>query len=95
MGALVDRDLERRGVRREGVTEADLLVHDPSGYSAQGYLLSRMAYPGFPVPLGVFRNIERPTYEVGLLAQNDAARASRGAGDLRTLFFGGDVWYVE
>jgi 2-oxoglutarate ferredoxin oxidoreductase subunit beta len=87
-------DIEVVTVGEDGVTEDDLLVHDASGHSAQAYLLSRMAYPEFPVPLGVFRNIERPTYEESLLAQNAAARESQGPGNLRDLFFGGDTWEV-
>jgi 2-oxoglutarate/2-oxoacid ferredoxin oxidoreductase subunit beta len=101
-GADRDKGIRARGLDVEvvtlgenGVTEADLLVHDPKGYSAQGYLLSRMAFPTFPVPLGVFRHIERPTYETSLVAQNEAARARQGAGSLHDLFFGGDTWEVE
>jgi 2-oxoglutarate ferredoxin oxidoreductase subunit beta len=87
-------DIEVVTMGEDGVTEADLLVHDAAGRSAQSYLLSRITFPDFPVPLGVFRNIERPTYEESLLAQNVAARARQGPGNLQDLFFGGDTWEV-
>ena len=87
-----DLDIEVVTLGENGVTEDDLLVHDPSGYSAQAFLLSRMAFPQFPVPIGVFRNIDRPTYNEGLIAQNEAARERQGPGDLETLFASGDTW---
>jgi 2-oxoglutarate ferredoxin oxidoreductase subunit beta len=87
-------DIEVVTIGRDGVTEDDLLVHDPAGYSAQAFLLSRMSFPGFPVPLGVFRNIDRPTFADGLVAQNDAARAKLGPGNLEELFRTGDTWVV-
>jgi 2-oxoglutarate/2-oxoacid ferredoxin oxidoreductase subunit beta len=78
-----------------GVSESDVLVHD-EGYEspALAYLLSRLEYPEHPLPFGVFRRIERPTYEEQLTAQGAAARESRGAGDLATLYHSGDTWIV-
>jgi 2-oxoglutarate/2-oxoacid ferredoxin oxidoreductase subunit beta len=100
-GAARDKGIRARGLDievvqlgQDGVTQQDLLVHDPGGYSAQGYLLSRMSWPAFPVPLGVFRHIERPTYDEQLLAQNAAAREGLGSGNLRDLFHAGDTWTV-
>lgn len=88
-------DIEVVTIGEDGATEDDILVHDVGCRSAQAYLLSRMDYPEYPVPLGVFRNIERPTYEESLLAQNAAAREAMGPGNLRELFFSGDTWEVE
>jgi len=87
-------DVEVVTIGQDGVTEDDILVHDPSAASALGYLLSRMTYPEFPVPVGVLRQVKRPTYEEGLVAQNEAARQRQGAGDLRKLFHSGDTWEV-
>jgi len=88
-------DLEVVTLGEDGIHEADLLTHDPSGYAAQAFLLSRITYPEFPVPLGVFRNVKRPSYGSSLIAQNEMARQEHGAGDLRTLFRLGDTWEVE
>ena len=44
--------------RQDGVTEADLLVHD--AHAEDPYLaliLSRMFWPEFPVPVGVLRDV--------------------------------------
>jgi 2-oxoglutarate ferredoxin oxidoreductase subunit beta len=80
----------------DGVTEADLLVHDETAEDpAYAYILSRMWAPRFPVPLGVFRRIERPTHDQLLQGQIDAAITAKGEGDLRKLLFGGETWQAS
>jgi 2-oxoglutarate ferredoxin oxidoreductase subunit beta len=81
---------------KDGVTEADLLVHDETAEDpTYAYILSRMWAPRFPVPLGVFRRIERPTHDQLLQGQIDAAVAAKGEGDLRKLLFGGETWQAS
>ena len=49
-------------------------MHDekaPDSYLA--YMLARMEYPGYPVPIGVFRDVTKATYEDMLTAQIRAA----------------------
>ncbi len=78
---------------KDGVTEADLLVHDETIEDpAYAYVLSRMWAPRYPVPLGVFRRVQRPTHDQLLQGQIDDAIAAKGEGDLRTLLFGGETW---
>ncbi len=77
-----------------GITESDLLVHDETN-RAMGYFLSRLTPPEFPTPIGVFRAIERPTYEEGMAAQIQAARKRQGEGDLDALLNRGDTWVVS
>jgi 2-oxoglutarate ferredoxin oxidoreductase subunit beta len=73
----------------------EILVHDVHAEDPHlAYMLSRMNYPEFPVPLGVFRQIERPTYESGIMAQIEEARRVRGAGKLRDLYTAADTWTV-
>jgi 2-oxoglutarate ferredoxin oxidoreductase subunit beta len=97
-----DRGIRLRGLQPEvvqlgeGVSEADLLVHDeaaPDPYLA--FMLSRMWWPDFPVPVGVFRDVSRPTHDELLTAQIDKAIAQRGEGDLAALLRSGDAWTVE
>ncbi|MGQ4807147.1 2-oxoglutarate oxidoreductase subunit KorB [Candidatus Entotheonellaceae bacterium PAL068K] len=83
-------------VGEHGVTVADILVHNeskPDTYLA--HLLSRLDYPDFPVPLGVLRAVERPTYNDILEEQQETAIARYGVGDLDELFNRGDTWVVE
>ena len=82
-------------VGKGGVNEDALLVHDEKRDDPTlALLLARLGQPDFPVPLGVFRAIERPTYEGSLAAQIDAARAKHGASDLEALLGSGDTWTV-
>lgn len=79
-----------------GVTEADLVVHneknpDPS----YAFLLSRMEFPARPVPVGVFRAVEKPTYEEMLTGQVKRAKEAKGEGDLKKLLFSGETWEVS
>ena len=79
-----------------GVTEPDLLCHDEEAVEPSlAYLLSRLRYEdGFPEPIGVFRAIDAPCYDVELNAQLDAARERHGGGDLNQLFNTGETWTV-
>src|SRR2546427_5627684 len=97
-----DKGIRLRGLHPEvvtlgdGVTEADLLVHDahaPEPYLA--LMLSRMWWPEFPVPVGVLRDVARPTHDELLTGQIDAAVAASGEGDLARALKSGETWTVE
>jgi len=76
-----------------GIGESDLLVHDERN-AALAFLLSSMEPPHFPTPIGVFRAVERPTYERTLANQLVAARQRQGKGNLEDLLNRGDTWTV-
>ena len=79
-----------------GITERDLLVHDErSPEPSLAYLLSRMRHPEFPEPIGIFRAVDRPIYDAELTAQVEAARRTKGRGDLEKLFRSGETWTVS
>jgi len=79
----------------KGVTEDDLLFHDENAPEPSlAYLLSRMRHPEFPEPIGVFRAVDRPRYEVMLNDQIEEARLKQGPGDLQALFSAGETWEV-
>jgi 2-oxoglutarate ferredoxin oxidoreductase subunit beta len=74
----------------------DLLVHDEDGSIGLSYLLTRLDYPEFPVPMGVFRQVEMPTYEDQLHGQIAAAKEKVDTLDLQTLFRrGAETWVIE
>jgi 2-oxoglutarate ferredoxin oxidoreductase subunit beta len=58
-------------------------------------MLTRMRYPEFPEPVGVFRCVQRPCFEQRLEDQIEQAVREQGEGDLEELFLSGDVWTVE
>ncbi len=75
--------------------ESEVIVHDekdPSG--ALAFYLSRLTHPEFPVPVGVFRSVERPIYYEGVRAQIEAAQ-NQSAPNLEKLFNSGSTWTVE
>ncbi len=79
-----------------GIAKDDLLVHDEKADEPSlAYLLSRMVHPEFPECIGVFRAVERPTYEHVLNHQMEETIASRGAGKLEDLFASDETWIVE
>jgi len=78
------------------VSESDLIVHNekaPDSYLA--YMLARMEYPVYPVPIGVFRDVDKPTYEALLAEQVESAVEKMGPGDLEKLINGGDTWVIS
>jgi 2-oxoglutarate ferredoxin oxidoreductase subunit beta len=80
----------------KGISEDDLLFHDErSPEPSLAYLLSRMRYPDFPEPIGVFRAVERPMYDELLNHQIAQAKAKSGEGDLQKLFESGETWDVK
>jgi 2-oxoglutarate ferredoxin oxidoreductase subunit beta len=74
----------------------EILVHDerdPGG--ALAFLLAQLDAPGFPVPLGVFRCVERPVYGEMLEGQIRDAVQARGRGDFFAHLHAGDTWEVS
>jgi 2-oxoglutarate/2-oxoacid ferredoxin oxidoreductase subunit beta len=94
----VMRDMKPKAaiVGENGVREEDLLVHDAHGESvAQAYMLASLAPPDFPAALGIFRQVEKPTYDELLMEQIDDAVDKKGHGDLSKLLNAGTTWLVD
>lgn len=82
-------------VGENGITVDDLLVHDENSTDpALAYILGRLEAPEFPVPIGVFRSVQRPTYETLLQDQISRAVTTKGAGDLKKLLNSGETWVI-
>ncbi|NOT02237.1 MAG: 2-oxoacid:ferredoxin oxidoreductase subunit beta [Phycisphaerales bacterium] len=78
-----------------GIKEDDLLFHDERAPEPTlAYMLSRMYHPQFPEPIGVFRAVERPTYEEMVDDSVRSAIQTRGEGRLEDLFRSDDTWTV-
>ena len=86
-------------IGENGVSVADLWVHDETDQDAtRTQILSRMWWPDFPVPVGVFRRVPRPTHDQLLVEQVEsakAARAAKGPVDLQKLLAAGETWTVS
>ncbi|MGA2498733.1 MAG: 2-oxoacid:ferredoxin oxidoreductase subunit beta [Tepidisphaeraceae bacterium] len=73
----------------------ELLIHDEAAPDpAAAFLLSRLAYPEFPEPMGVFRAVRRETYDETVYAQKEKSEAARGKGDIQALLKGNETWTV-
>jgi len=78
-------------------TVEDLWVHDETDESPiRAFMLSHMTDdPSMPTPIGVFRQIFKPTYDEGVQAQIDHIIEKDGEGDLEDLLFSGNTWVVD
>jgi 2-oxoglutarate ferredoxin oxidoreductase subunit beta len=80
----------------KGISVDDLLFHDEKAPEPSlAYLLSRMRYPEFPEPIGVFRAVDHPRYDEELNKQIVTARQSRGEGDIEELLHSGETWEIK
>jgi 2-oxoglutarate ferredoxin oxidoreductase subunit beta len=79
------------------VGEEGLLVHDAHDQNpSQAFALAHLAErPSGPTPVGVFRDVERPTYAEATAQELAAAREGLGADELDSLLRSGDTWTVE
>jgi len=77
------------------VPESELIVHDAARTDpSYAFALSRLDSFDFAhTPIGVFRAVERPSYDDLMAAQLDQAR-STGEGSLAKLLAGNDTWEV-
>jgi 2-oxoglutarate/2-oxoacid ferredoxin oxidoreductase subunit beta len=79
-----------------GINIDDLLIHDERAEEPSlAYLLSRMVYPRFPECIGVFRAVERPTYDELIHKQISDSQKTKGKGKLEELFHSDDIWVVQ
>lgn len=82
-----------------GITENDLLVHDINlPDPSVAFMLARMEHRDgseFPQPVGIFRAVERTTYEDLMTGQIEASIAKKGIGSLEKLMNSGDTWVVD
>jgi 2-oxoglutarate ferredoxin oxidoreductase subunit beta len=72
------------------------LIHDERAEDpAQAFALTRITWETHgKVPLGVFRDVQRPVYDELMAEQLAAAVEKRGVGDLGELLNAGDTWEI-
>ncbi len=75
----------------------DLWIHDEFDVSpARAIILATMEdTPGLPTPIGIFRQIIKPTYDQGIENQIEELIAKKGKGDLKKTLFSGNTWEVK
>ena len=77
----------------ENTDLSEIIVHDQkSEDTIMAHLLTGMNHPNFPVPMGVFRQVEYSRFEESVDEQIQNQIEKKGKGDLRKLIRGTQVW---
>ncbi len=91
--------LEPEVVHVSDVHGSEILVHDEGSSKSTGtalpFLLAQLETPDFPVPLGVFRSVQKPLYGELLDEQIAVAKDKLGKGDFFQHIRSGDIWTVS
>lgn len=83
-------------IGENGITEADLLVHDAHCQDlAIHTMLVDMKYPEFPVALGVIRDVKDDTYDDKLIEQLEEVSAKATIHSVDALLRSGATWEVK
>ncbi len=83
-------------IGEDGVTEDDVLVHDPHQDNiGLQMMLAEMSYPDFPVALGVIRDVVAATYEDGVAGQLKEVASKSQVHCMDDLLGSGAVWEVK
>ncbi len=98
-----DKGIRLKGTRLEvvtigedGITEEDLLVHDSYQKDPGIHLmLAKMAYPNYPVALGVIRSAMYPTYDDLVEEQIAYAKANSNIKCVDDLLNSGETWEIK
>jgi len=77
------------------VDPKDIAIHKPDGSLTQAQILAQMNIPEFPVPMGIFRQVEKPTYDDAIHNQVESVTQKKGDGDLNDLLRGNAHWDVD
>ncbi|HTS87116.1 MAG TPA: 2-oxoacid:ferredoxin oxidoreductase subunit beta [Gemmatimonadales bacterium] len=101
-GKVRDRGIRFRGgepevvqLGEDGYAESDCAVHDARAHGGgAAFLIAQLAPPDFPVPLGVFRSVEAPTYDELSEGLSRKARDRSGPGSLEELLAAGTTWTI-
>ena len=96
-----------KGIKLEGFTPVvvelgdgkasvnDLLIHNEKDLTL-AFILSNMIHnEKLPRAMGIFVELERPTYEDLLEEQIKKAQAKKGEGDLQALLDGDETWVIQ
>ncbi len=92
-----DKGLRVDGFHMLQCAPEDASVWDPStDYSAPAFMMSTLDHdPGMPNPIGIFRAIEDPVFEVGVNGQVADAIEKKGKGKLQDLIYSGETWEIK
>jgi 2-oxoglutarate/2-oxoacid ferredoxin oxidoreductase subunit beta len=75
----------------------DVIVHDEKDHGmARAFILSHLTDdPNLPTPIGIFRQIIKPTYDEAMVEQIEQVTKKKGKGNLEKLLFETNTWEVS
>jgi 2-oxoglutarate ferredoxin oxidoreductase subunit beta len=71
-----------------------IIIHDPQSTGFKSHVLARLIRPHFPTPLGIFKCIEKATYEILKNEQDKNIKNNAKNTDLKALLRGNNSWQV-
>lgn len=72
-----------------------LYVHNAQNDISMAIKLNALSYPDFPVPMGIFRSVERAVYEEEIAEQTKLARSKQSDVSLEGLLRSGKTWTIK
>ncbi len=98
-GTQSPKGLRLNGAELEIVDAAEhadeILVHDAGRQDPTVAFLLTQLGSGIPRPIGIFRSVEAPTYDAGVMEQIQTAKQQQGEGSLKDLLYSTDSWVVS
>jgi 2-oxoglutarate ferredoxin oxidoreductase subunit beta len=90
-------ELEVVTVGQGGMAEKDVLVHDPRRQDPTiAFMLANLSdRTGFPTPIGVFRDVRKPTADELNWETIKATKAKKGEPSVRKFLSDADTWEVK
>ncbi|VGO16850.1 2-oxoglutarate oxidoreductase subunit KorB [Pontiella desulfatans] len=83
-------------IGEQGITKKDLVKHDMFREDpVYASMLTKMDYPDFPLPVGIFHAVKKPVYEEELEQQIKEVTALKGRRNLQALLRGSEYWTVS
>lgn len=78
-----------------GITEADILVHDAQSTDPTLHFKLAMMGGDMPIAMGVIRDVEAPTYDAAVEAQIEEVKGVKPQRTLRDFLLSGETWEVK
>ncbi len=78
-------------------SQEDLWIHDEFDETpTRSIILATLeSIPGMPTPIGIFREVSKPTYDGGVEKQIENVTAKLGKGDLQKTLYSANTWEVK
>jgi len=78
------------------IKKENILIHNTSDNSSTlQHLLLELSYPDYPLPVGIVRKVNKPTFEDTLVEHASRAKDKSKIKKIEDLMYSGDIWTVK